>query len=166
MHRAAAALELARPDRVDGSLQKPRPDGDGLVDLLLADTLEARRDQLTSSIQTLTHLRNSDLEYGQPATNSFFRMTVADAAEKYLKARLEEAGIVSPKTHDLRRLLNLALPVEPLWAALLHAVASLSVYVVEFRYPGNEATPQDAQDAKQYARAVRKEARLALGLAA
>ena len=55
------------------------------------------------------------------------------SAEKYLKARLEEAGIVSPKTHDLRRLLNLILPVEPLWAALLHALASLSVYAVEFR---------------------------------
>ena len=66
----------------------------------------------------------------------------------------------------MRRLLNLTLPVEPMWVALLHAVASLSVYAVEFRYPGNEATPQDAQYAKQYARAVRKEARLALGLAA
>ena len=86
------------------------------------------------------------------------------SAEKYLKARLEEAGIVSPKTHDLRRLLNLILPAEPLWAALLHAVASLSVYAVEFRYPGSEATPQNARDAKLHARAIRKEARLALGL--
>ena len=86
------------------------------------------------------------------------------SAEKYLKARLEEAGIFSPKTHDLRRLLNLSLPLEPMWAALLHAVASLSVYAVEFRYPGNEATPQNAKDAKRYARTIRKEARLALGL--
>ncbi len=87
-------------------------------------------------------------------------------AEKYLKARLEEAGIASPKTHDLIRLLNLALAVEPLWSALRHAVASLSVYAVEFRYPGNEATAQNALDAKLHAKAVRKEARLALGLKA
>jgi len=36
------------------------------------------------------------------------------SAEKYLKARLEEAGIMSPKTHDLKNLLHLLLPVEPL----------------------------------------------------
>jgi HEPN domain-containing protein len=33
------------------------------------------------------------------------------SAEKYLKARLEEANIRSPKTHDLDRLLSLLLPV-------------------------------------------------------
>ena len=36
--------------------------------------------------------------------------------EKYLKARLIEAGIVFPRTHDLLQLLNLCLPVEPLWS--------------------------------------------------
>ena len=44
------------------------------------------------------------------------------SAEKYLKARLEEAHIFSPKTHDLKKLLNLVLPVEPLWSALLPAL--------------------------------------------
>ena len=34
-------------------------------------------------------------------------------AEKYLKARLEEAGIHFPKTHDLEVLLGLVLAVEP-----------------------------------------------------
>ena len=34
--------------------------------------------------------------------------------EKYLKARLEEVAISYPKTHDLERLLDLVLPVEPL----------------------------------------------------
>jgi HEPN domain-containing protein len=32
-------------------------------------------------------------------------------AEKYLKARLEEAGVVSGKTHDLSRLLSLVVRV-------------------------------------------------------
>lgn len=37
--------------------------------------------------------------------------------EKYLKARLLEAGIAFPRTHDLLQLLNACLPVEPLWSA-------------------------------------------------
>lgn len=86
------------------------------------------------------------------------------SAEKYLKARLEEAGILSPKTHDLKKLLNLLLPVEPLWAAMLPALAYLSDYAVEFRYPGHEATAHDLKKAVKDARMVRHEARLALGL--
>ena len=86
------------------------------------------------------------------------------SAEKYLKARLEEAGILSPKTHDLKKLLQLLLPVEPLWAALLPSLASLSNYAVEFRYPGHEATAHDLNEAIRHAKAVRREARLALAL--
>ena len=86
------------------------------------------------------------------------------SAEKYLKARLEEANIVSPKTHDLKRLLNLLLPLEPLWAAMLPSLATLSHYAVEFRYPGHEATVSDMKDAIKGAKVVRGEARLALGL--
>ena len=86
------------------------------------------------------------------------------SAEKYLKARLEEANIVSPKTHDLQRLLTLLLLVEPLWAALLPALAALSQYAVEFRYPGHEATVHDVKIALKGAKSVRREARLALGL--
>ena len=86
------------------------------------------------------------------------------SAEKYLKARLEEAGIMSPKTHDLKKLLQLLLPAEPLWPALLHSTLSLSQYAVDFRYPGEEATARDLKDAIKAAKAVRREARLALGL--
>src|SRR6266853_1414307 len=35
-------------------------------------------------------------------------------AEKYLEARMEEAGLHIPKTHDLEALLNVLLPAEPL----------------------------------------------------
>ena len=86
------------------------------------------------------------------------------SAEKYLKARLEEANIISPRTHDLQRLLTLLLPVEPLWAALLPALAALSQHAVEFRYPGHEATAHDVKNAIKGSKAVRREARLALGL--
>ena len=98
----------------------------------------------------------------------FFRDHVCfhcqQSAEKYLKARLEEADIFSPKTHDLKKLLALLLSVEPLWSAMLPSLDRLTTHAVETRYPGNEATPQNVKDAKRDAKTVRREARLALGL--
>ena len=85
-------------------------------------------------------------------------------AEKYLKARMEEAGLHIPKTHDLEVLLNALLPAEPLWASLRPALQDLTDFAVDFRYPGNQATKQDAQTALRDCKAVRTEARGALGL--
>jgi len=66
--------------------------------------------------------------------------------EKYLKARLIiEAGISFPRTHDLERLLDLTLPVEPMWAALRPAMALLTDFAVAVRYPGRSAGPADAR---------------------
>ena len=39
-------------------------------------------------------------------------------AEKFLKARLQEADIPFGRTHNLTTLLDLLLPIEPLWEAL------------------------------------------------
>ena len=86
------------------------------------------------------------------------------SAEKYLKARLEEAEILPLKTHDFKRLFQDVMPVEPLWSALLPAMLGLNRYAVNFRYPGEEATAKDVKDALQAAKAMRREARLALGL--
>ena len=84
--------------------------------------------------------------------------------EKYLKARLTEAGIPFPRTHSLPALLQLVLAVEPLWSALSPALNNLNVYGVNFRYPGTNASKADARQALKDCRAVRKEARLSLGL--
>jgi HEPN domain-containing protein len=84
--------------------------------------------------------------------------------EKYLKARLCEAGIAFPKTHDLPTLLRLALPLEPLWAAFLPAVKMLTDYAVDFRYPGDNATAGEAKIALKNCRAIRREVRSSLGL--
>jgi hypothetical protein len=46
-------------------------------------------------------------------------------AEKYLKARLEEAAIGFARTHDLLMLPQLVLPVEPNWQALQTPLAFL-----------------------------------------
>ena len=86
------------------------------------------------------------------------------SVEKYLKARLEEAGIASPKTHDLERLLALVTAVEPCWTSLRLHMKRLTDYAVNFRYPGDEATSLEAKKAVSDCRAVRKEVRLALHL--
>ncbi len=85
-------------------------------------------------------------------------------AEKYLKARIEEVDLMAPKTHDLKKLLKLILPLEPLWAALLTPLSALSEYAVEFRYPGHSASADDMKEALMHAKVVRKEVRLAFGL--
>jgi HEPN domain-containing protein len=89
---------------------------------------------------------------------------VQQTVEKYLKARLEEAGCGVPKTHDLLHLLNLVTPVEPLWSAYQSAFSLLVSYAVQTRYPGSSVTKADASHGIQLCRRFRKEARLALGL--
>ena len=85
-------------------------------------------------------------------------------AEKYLKARLYEAGIRFPKIHDLERLLNLVLAAEPLWAMHRQDLDFLSGFSTLPRYPGAKVSRQTALDARARCRAFRKSARLALGL--
>jgi HEPN domain-containing protein len=84
--------------------------------------------------------------------------------EKYLKARLEEAGIGVPRTHDLVALLQLLLPVEPLWTSFAPALRRLNDYAVKFRYPGHIATRVDARQALKACRSLRVDVRLSLGL--
>lgn len=87
-------------------------------------------------------------------------------AEKYLKARMEEAALPMAKTHDLEVLLNKLLPAEPRWAAFRPALQNLSDYAVDFRYPGQNATKAEAKQAVADCKAVRREARLSFGLTA
>ena len=84
--------------------------------------------------------------------------------EKYLKARLQEASIPFPKTHDLEELLRLVLPVEPRWLALKTAVAALGGFAIVFRYPGPSATRKIARETLKHSRFVRKIVRNGLGL--
>jgi HEPN domain-containing protein len=77
------------------------------------------------------------------------------AAEKYLKARLVEAAIAFPKTHDLSVILNLLLPLEPSWLRLRPALDDLASLGVEVRYPGVFADAEDAQEALHAAQTVR-----------
>ncbi len=84
--------------------------------------------------------------------------------EKYLKARLVEAGIYFPRIHDLGQLLNLVAPVEPMWEPFRATLNRVSYFAVDFRYPGEFATKEDAKEALETCREFRRTARQSLGL--
>jgi HEPN domain-containing protein len=83
--------------------------------------------------------------------------------EKYLKARLAEAAIVFPKTHDLERLLGLAVKLEPLWEVLRPAMAAITDHAVEVRYPGRTVTPAEARVLLRATNGIRSLMRQSLG---
>ncbi len=68
------------------------------------------------------------------------------SAEKYLKARLQEAGISFAKTHNLLYLLNSVLTVEPNWTNLQNSCAFLTVFAVKYRYPGSASNKSEVQE--------------------
>ena len=85
-------------------------------------------------------------------------------AEKYLKARLEEAGMAIPKTHNLYALLTLVSPLEPTWQNLSTDLNVLNTFAIAYRYPGVTATKLDAQDAVKRCRKIRRTIRRSFGL--
>jgi HEPN domain-containing protein len=85
-------------------------------------------------------------------------------AEKYLKARLCQAGQTFVKIHDLVALLEQALAAEPSWDGYREDLAFLSAFAVAFRYPGEAADKESARDAARRCRKFRKAARAGLGL--
>lgn len=97
-------------------------------------------------------------------THSAICFHCQQCAEKYLKARLTEAGLAVPRVHDLMLLLQRLLPVEPLWAAYASSLRGLNDYAVKFRYPGHAATRADARAALKACRSIRAEVRASLGL--
>ncbi len=87
-------------------------------------------------------------------------------AEKYLKARLCEAGIVFGKIHNLVALLGPVLDLEPSWESYREDLAYLSAFAVSVRYPGESADRDSASEAQGKCRAFRRVARQSLGLVA
>jgi HEPN domain-containing protein len=85
-------------------------------------------------------------------------------AEKYLKARWQEANIPFSKIHDLSALLDLTLAVEPNWNILRGDLQLLSAFAVTYRYPGDTADKDDAQECVMRCRHFRQLARQSLGL--
>lgn len=86
------------------------------------------------------------------------------SAEKYLKARLQEARIKFAKTHNLLHLLNSILTVEPNWSNLQNSCAFLTIFAVKYRYPGSSSNKSEASEAVKHCRLIRKIVRQAFGL--
>lgn len=85
-------------------------------------------------------------------------------AEKCLKARLIEAQVHFPKTHDLVAVLDLVLAIEPEWETLRERLQPLTRLAVEVRYTGFTADADAARQAMDTAEHVRAVVRRSLGL--
>jgi HEPN domain-containing protein len=74
--------------------------------------------------------------------------------EKLVKAVLTYAGVEAPKTHDLRRLIQLAVPSVPELSAFAETADALTVYGVQTRYPGDwrQIEPDETEKAVRLAR--------------
>jgi HEPN domain-containing protein len=87
------------------------------------------------------------------------------AAEKYLKAVLQEQNIVFAKTHDLTALLRLLVPAQQLQIRRFRrGLDFLTQFAVETRYPLKWATKRQAMAALRWAGKVRDACRGILGL--
>ena len=86
------------------------------------------------------------------------------AAEKYLKALLQERGATFPRTHNLIELLELGLGFESGLEFHRAQLQRLDQYAVRYRYPGDAASRVEARSAVVAAEAVRDFARTRLGL--
>jgi HEPN domain-containing protein len=86
------------------------------------------------------------------------------AAEKYLKALLQEAGLPIPKTHSLLALQTLLLPTHPELKALRRGLNFMTRFAVDVRYPGHSATKRQAQACVRWADRVRTACWTILGL--
>jgi HEPN domain-containing protein len=86
------------------------------------------------------------------------------AAEKYLKALLQENGLVVPKTHDLVGVLNLLLPGDASLVPLRRMSRSLTQYAVDYRYPGMIASTRQMKAALRHVDRIRLECRGKLNL--
>jgi len=85
-------------------------------------------------------------------------------AEKYIKACLQEEDIPFGKVHDLSALLDLIIAVKPGLEMLRPYMRIMSVYAVEFRYPGESADKQLAREAVLICKKVRITLRNTLGM--
>ncbi len=77
-------------------------------------------------------------------------------AEKYLKALLQEAVTPFGKTHNLSLLLDLLKDQYPSLELIRPTLAMLSVYAVEYRYPGESADKDVARQAVKMAEEVKQ----------
>jgi HEPN domain-containing protein len=84
--------------------------------------------------------------------------------EKYLKARMQEARHRFSRTHDLVKLLDEALPLEPAWESMRDDLDALSAYAAKVRYPGRNPNREAARVSVELCRSLRTTIRASLGM--
>jgi HEPN domain-containing protein len=86
------------------------------------------------------------------------------AAEKHVKALLQDVGAAVPKVHNLGELLALLLPHDATLAPLRRGLKSLTRFAIDYRYPGLRASMRQMESALRNCERVRAELRARLGL--
>jgi HEPN domain-containing protein/predicted nucleotidyltransferase len=86
------------------------------------------------------------------------------AAEKYLKALMQELGITVPRTHELQDLLKELVPHYKSLRRLRPGAKFLSQFAVGPRYPGKTAKRRQAEAALRWCRKIRPAVRKLLGI--
>jgi HEPN domain-containing protein len=78
-------------------------------------------------------------------------------AEKYLKSYLTSKDITIEKTHDLTRINNICIGIDPDFHELSEFAELLSGYAVEVRYPGDfiECSIEEAEVAVEMAKSFK-----------
>jgi HEPN domain-containing protein len=77
---------------------------------------------------------------------------------------MEELGLSVPKTHFLDVLLSSLSSHHPILRSLRRGLLFLSVFAVDTRYPGTDASRRQAVAALRWAERVREQARVLLGI--
>ena len=139
-------------------------------DNLFKKTLE--RERISMNPLTLEWIQKAEADYDaidlhQQAASpnfDFICFHAQQCIEKYLKAWLQETNIRFAKTHDLKELLDLILPIIPDWHVWQADFSEVSQHAVDFRYPGKYATAQDALQAMYTCTEVRQAVRSELKL--
>lgn len=85
-------------------------------------------------------------------------------AEKYLKAFLVRHQVRLKRIHELTELNRLCVRVDPTFEMIFDAVEILEPYAVAIRYPGLQATKEDAKKAVATMKQIRAFTRARLGL--
>jgi HEPN domain-containing protein len=85
-------------------------------------------------------------------------------AEKYLKALLVSQGVIVSKVHDLLLLNDQCIRAGVLLGIDAKKLNTLSDYAVRVRYPGDDPTPDEAREAVEIAKVVRRFARVLLDI--
>ncbi len=86
------------------------------------------------------------------------------AAEKFLKALLQEQKITIPRSHDLAALLDLVVPLYPTLKSHKRPLGTMTHFAVDFRYPRKYATSRQAQLAIEKVLRLRKKVFQELGI--